>query len=439
MSLKAQHYIVRPGNKAVPLIAVDELPHHIRIENIPRIISSLKELAEMTYAGEAFDRHETYKVVDLNKDIGRSLAFARAKPTSHVATLESTPAEPEVKAPVSVAKEAVEGSSVPAIEITPIRAASTQTPKVVLPPQTISKMTSSSLSVQPTTKPVASPAEVPEFIPLSLQKKYFGINEYQPEQTISSAQSASLTSSQSPPSKLVPFGDHQPLPEWKNTSQLPLKPIHGKKIYCSYWMSKGECNFAQQGCQFKHIMPDNLEDLNALGYQDIPKWYRDKFGVGSLTAVPGSGAHMRGRALVERPMRYPVLPAILPQRKKRNLPGRSARAANLLELDDGVEIKQGLVSSRYAVLSPTVSSNVATENEGDSESELAGGGKFKKVVRKKVRETVRRKSMASDYESEMIREMEERDGREAAQYAAVAAEYAEKMKKTNKGKGVEKE
>ena len=482
--IKAQHYIVRPGNKAVPLIAVDELPHHIRIENVPRIITSHKELAEMTYVGEIIHRHELYKVVDLNKDIGSSLGFARARATTQ-ALSDSLKLEPDVVSIVNEDSIDPESGSKTVIDI------SNSAPEVNLdtPPATPESNTTvtshsptpATLEIQvsvpagiraPTPSPVISPikpstVQAAEFVPLSLQKKYFGINEYQPDPitpvrlhaipsppetpTRASTSQSTMPTSPSPPlatraitrpalsaSETAPFTSHQPLPPWKDTSHLTLKSIHGKKVYCSYWMSKGECSFAQQGCQFKHVMPDNLADLNALGYQDIPKWYRDKFGVGSLTAVPGSGAYMRGRSAGPLPtLVRDVVPSSRYQSSSSRRGGIGQTAArvnnglrrktgkvggqrpqNLLDLDETE--KKGLLGSRYAVLSPSCA---VTENEGDSESELPGHRKFKKVSKKKIR----RKS-ASDCEGEMIREMEERDGREAAEYAVIEAEY-EKMKK----------
>lgn len=53
------------------------------------------------------------------------------------------------------------------------------------------------------------------------------------------------------------------------------KPIvqNGKKVYCTYWIARGECHFAQQGCRFKHEMP-NLEILEKImGRRSFPKWW----------------------------------------------------------------------------------------------------------------------------------------------------------------------
>ncbi|KAL8940692.1 MAG: hypothetical protein Q9216_002679 [Gyalolechia sp. 2 TL-2023] len=58
----------------------------------------------------------------------------------------------------------------------------------------------------------------------------------------------------------------------------------GKKVYCSHWIRTGECDFIQQGCLYKHEMPDDYT-LNAIGVRSLPAWY--------VAAHPGQ-AHERG-------------------------------------------------------------------------------------------------------------------------------------------------
>lgn len=48
----------------------------------------------------------------------------------------------------------------------------------------------------------------------------------------------------------------------------------GKKVYCTHWIRWGECDYTQQGCLYKHEMPDELT-LNSIGIRTIPKWFRD--------------------------------------------------------------------------------------------------------------------------------------------------------------------
>ena len=68
------------------------------------------------------------------------------------------------------------------------------------------------------------------------------------------------------------------------------KRAKGTKEYCSYWLRRGECDYAQQGCLYKHEMPKDADALERVGLRDFPQWYRERFQVSSLLAVPGSGA-----------------------------------------------------------------------------------------------------------------------------------------------------
>jgi hypothetical protein len=45
------------------------------------------------------------------------------------------------------------------------------------------------------------------------------------------------------------------------------------------------------GCLYKHEMPNDLSTLEKLGLRDIPRWYRDKYGIPSL--LPNGHSHPR--------------------------------------------------------------------------------------------------------------------------------------------------
>ncbi|KAJ5961705.1 hypothetical protein N7501_006646 [Penicillium viridicatum] len=55
-----------------------------------------------------------------------------------------------------------------------------------------------------------------------------------------------------------------------------------KKEYCSYWIRHGECDYAQQGCLYKHEMPTEFHMIEKLGLRDIPRWFREKHNIASL-------------------------------------------------------------------------------------------------------------------------------------------------------------
>lgn len=72
-------------------------------------------------------------------------------------------------------------------------------------------------------------------------------------------------------------------------------PKKGEKVYCTYWISRGECHFEQQGCRFKHEMPD-LDTLGEImGRRSFPKWWLES--IGSMLAPP---QHLRPTATNNR-------------------------------------------------------------------------------------------------------------------------------------------
>lgn len=77
-----------------------------------------------------------------------------------------------------------------------------------------------------------------------------------------------------------------------NRRSLPpsgREPRPEKKVYCDYWIRTGECSFTQQGCLYKHEIPD-METLKEIGFLDVPKWWKEKNAIklGSTTAQPSS-------------------------------------------------------------------------------------------------------------------------------------------------------
>ena len=52
-------------------------------------------------------------------------------------------------------------------------------------------------------------------------------------------------------------------------------PDQDKKEFCTYWIRTGECDYTQQGCLYKHEMPD-VDTLKAIGFRGTPKWWIEK-------------------------------------------------------------------------------------------------------------------------------------------------------------------
>ncbi len=131
----------------------------------------------------------------------------------------------------------------------------------------------------------------------------------------------------------------------------------GKKIYCNYWLRKGECDYTQQGCMYKHEMPLDKATLASLGLREVPRWYRDlwaskatatrtqKFenlerpwrGVHSTELSPPHGERkvsfttplaLASMAAQQTPQQSPLRPRFVP-RTPRSVKTQAKRAAGL--------------------------------------------------------------------------------------------------------------
>lgn len=80
-------------------------------------------------------------------------------------------------------------------------------------------------------------------------------------------------------------------------SRLPnpsgIDPDPSKKEYCTHWIRTNSCDFMQQGCKYKHEMPDR-EKLKQLGFAETPKWYRNKMAISA-----GASSWLRPRATTD--------------------------------------------------------------------------------------------------------------------------------------------
>lgn len=62
------------------------------------------------------------------------------------------------------------------------------------------------------------------------------------------------------------------------------QPDQDKKEYCTYWIRTGECDYMQQGCLYKHEMPDKAT-LEKIGLgRNLPRWWIEKQNGMSLRA-----------------------------------------------------------------------------------------------------------------------------------------------------------
>ena len=48
----------------------------------------------------------------------------------------------------------------------------------------------------------------------------------------------------------------------------------GVKQYCTHWIRTGNCDYIQEGCKYKHVIPD-IDTLREIGIRTFPRWVRE--------------------------------------------------------------------------------------------------------------------------------------------------------------------
>lgn len=92
-----------------------------------------------------------------------------------------------------------------------------------------------------------------------------------------------------PPTSSAPTTTTTTVTTLPPTTSNPTSPTPStkkkEKVYCSFWIRRGECDYTQQGCLYKHEMPNDRETLRELGISMVPRWWREANAV----RVGGSG------------------------------------------------------------------------------------------------------------------------------------------------------
>ena len=83
-------------------------------------------------------------------------------------------------------------------------------------------------------------------------------------------------------------------PDSKKSSMFDMR---GVKQYCTHWIRTGNCDYMQEGCKYKHEVPDE-STLREIGIRTYPRWLREDpssphaevFGHAPQTPVPQNPA-----------------------------------------------------------------------------------------------------------------------------------------------------
>ena len=73
----------------------------------------------------------------------------------------------------------------------------------------------------------------------------------------------------------------------------------GKKVYCTYWIQTGNCNYMQEGCKYKHEIPKDEETRRAIGFREFPNWPKEEMPVRPVPALNKSWRRHDGKPEVQ--------------------------------------------------------------------------------------------------------------------------------------------
>ena len=124
-----------------------------------------------------------------------------------------------------------------------------------------------------------------------------------------------------------------------------ISPDPSRKVYCTHWLMRGECAYTQQGCRYKHEMPD-LKKLRELGFREVPRWYSERTRI-----IPGQSSWRRHdmdqdkseRELSTEPpvlhaFRLPILTVRKPADEEMKEPAASKNPLTAVEIENLIDL-----------------------------------------------------------------------------------------------------
>lgn len=238
-----KYFITRYDGQPIPLIPADELP--VTFESVPRVLSPAQTYG-MHYVGTAGCAGHTFRLVNAPSGMQRSTSQPGGD-TGHY-RFHSADNTRHFQAPDSLARQAFANTAMAA-----------SLPKR---PVSASQAAVSWRRSDPLTASNSSASEATQNAINAILRSEAGAETaerigYHPRDTTP------------PPSGIMPDQE--------------------KKVYCTHWILHGWCGFVQQGCRYKHEMPDKAK-LVEIGIKHVPTWWKEEnatFKMGGKAATAG--------------------------------------------------------------------------------------------------------------------------------------------------------
>ncbi|KAK5727455.1 hypothetical protein LTR15_003351 [Elasticomyces elasticus] len=277
VSPRPLYFISRDTGIMVPLVPADELPFNVRLAGVPRVMQieetfGMQHIGMAPYSGMVYnlerDIHTGAKLSDtVISQPTHSFTATTAPnfpPCGHARTQSSTPIKylaPDAHARQSLAQSALNSTA-------PYNSNGTTPSRPVSAHETATSWRSSF-------NPASAPAEpMPnKSMPTAAQGK--------PTDATQSIIDAILaTTSGAQEASRLGYVNKNGLPPPPSGTQ----PDSEKKEFCTFWIRTGECDYTQQGCLYKHEMPDRAT-LEKIGFRGVPRWWQEKQG--AMSRAPG--------------------------------------------------------------------------------------------------------------------------------------------------------
>ncbi|KAK3719223.1 hypothetical protein LTR37_004442 [Vermiconidia calcicola] len=223
-----QHFISRSNNALVPLIPADELPFNIRLQGVPRVLK-FDQTYGMQHVGSA---PYTGLIFKLENDMSMQRSASQPPTTPHTRS-HSSSTEKQFLPPDALARQALANTSNGFQQPLPQR-----------------PLSAHELAINWRKAPTSDPTDKTQDVIDAIVS------------TRSGAEAAARIGYQSGSPVQAPSG---------------IVPDPEKKVYCTHWIKTGNCDYAQQGCLYKHEMPETLEKLESIGIgKHWPRWWAEK-------------------------------------------------------------------------------------------------------------------------------------------------------------------
>ncbi|KAK4900936.1 hypothetical protein LTR27_002119 [Elasticomyces elasticus] len=276
VSPRPLYFISRDTGIMVPLVPADELPFNVRLAGVPRVMQ-IEETFGMQHIGMA---PYSGMVYNLERDIHTGVKIpdaATSQPThsftatpgsnfppgGHARTQSSTPVKylaPDAHARQALAQSALNSTA-------PYNSNGTTSSRPVSAHETATSWRSSF-------NPTSAPAE-----PMPI--KSMPTAQGKPTDATQSIIDAILaTTSGAQEASRLGYVNKNGIPPPPSGTQ----PDSEKKEFCTFWIRTGECDYMQQGCLYKHEMPDRAT-LEKIGFRGVPRWWQEKQG--AMSRAPG--------------------------------------------------------------------------------------------------------------------------------------------------------